>query len=77
MPGRLRGADPAFAGRAYIDALAAPAQTQATPWFVGDHVIGLVAGAPLEQPDGPLAAVRASEILDFLYGSGGALAASR
>jgi Trypsin-like peptidase domain len=77
MPGRLLGTDPAFAGRAHIDAQAAPAQAQATPWFLGDRVIALVAGDAPEQPEGSLAAVGASEILDFLYGSGGALAASR
>ena len=76
-PGRLRGADPAFAGRAYIDASAAPAQAEATPWFLGDRLIALVAGDAVDRPDGALAAVRASEILDFLYGSGGALAALR
>jgi hypothetical protein len=76
-PGRLRGADPAFAGRAYIDAPAAPAQAQATAWFLGDRVIALVTGGALDRPEGAPAAVRASEILDFLYGSGGALAALR
>ena len=74
-PGRLRGADPVFAGLAYIDAPAASAHAQATPWFLGDQVIALVAGDAGDRPDGSLAAVRASEILDFLYGSGGALAA--
>jgi hypothetical protein len=76
-PGRLRGTDPALLGRAYIDALAAPAQAQATAWFLGDRVIALVTGDAVDRSDGALAAIRASEILDFLYGSGGALAALR
>ena len=71
-PGRLRDADPAVPGRAYIDAAAAPARAQATPWFLGDRVIALVAGDAADRPDGALAAVRASEILNFLYASGGA-----
>jgi Trypsin-like peptidase domain len=74
-PGRLRGTEPAFPGRAYIDAPAAPAQAQATAWFLGDRVIALATGDAVDRSDGALAAVRASEILDFLYGSGGALAA--
>jgi hypothetical protein len=73
----LRGTDPALLGRAYIDALAAPAQAQATAWFLGDRVIALVTGDAVDRSDGALAAIRASEILDFLYGSGGALAALR
>ena len=73
-PGRLRGTDPVFPGRAYVDA---PAQAEATPWFLGDQVIAMVAGDAVERTDGAPAAVRASEILDFLYGSGGALAALR
>jgi S1-C subfamily serine protease len=75
-PARLRETDPAF-GRAYIDSPAAPVQAQATPWFLGDRVVALVAGDAVDLPDGSLAAVRAGEILDFLYGSGGALAALR
>ncbi|HSA80508.1 MAG TPA: trypsin-like peptidase domain-containing protein [Geminicoccaceae bacterium] len=77
MPGQWRGTDPAFAGRAYIDTSAAPAQAQATPWFLGDRVIALVAGDAPEQPEGSPAAVRASEILAFLYGNGGAQGAAR
>jgi hypothetical protein len=76
-PARLREIDPAF-GRAYIDSPAAPVQAQATPWFLGDRVVALVAGGDaVDLPDGSLPAVRATEILDFLYGSGGALAALR
>ena len=73
-PGRLRGTDPVFPDRAYVDA---PAQGEATPWFLGDQVIAMVAGDAVERTDAAPAAVRASEILDFLYGSGGALAALR
>ena len=59
----------------YIEAPAAVAQPEATPWFLGDALVGLSTGSADDQVDEPFGAIGASEILDFLYGTGGALAA--
>ena len=81
MQGRFEGgsapgvAAPGFTGLVSIDAPAAPADELAMPWFAGDALIGLAGGAPFENPDGSLRVVGSSAIRDFLYGSGGALAA--
>lgn len=81
-PGHYQGTNappaptyPTFAATAHIDAPAAPEPAAGMPWFLGDRVIGVVASGPGDQPDGSLVIVRSSEILDFLYGAGGALAA--
>ncbi|HEX5794983.1 MAG TPA: serine protease [Geminicoccaceae bacterium] len=68
-------AGPGFAGVVPVDAPPAPADRIAMPWFAGDVLIGVAGGAPLETSDGPIRVVGSSSILEFLYGSGGALAA--
>jgi S1-C subfamily serine protease len=80
--GRYVGAGPAasvalaaFTGVVYIDAPALQDQPEATPWFLGDALVALGIGAAAERADGPLGAIGAAEIGDFLYGAGGALAA--
>jgi Trypsin-like peptidase domain len=81
LQGRYEGgstpgiAGPGFTGLVSIEAPAAPADALAMPWFAGDALIGLAAGAPFENPEGSLRVVGSSAIRDFLYGSGGALAA--
>ena len=81
IPGQLQGSAPSLAAPtsadvAYVAAPTAPADPLAMPWFLGDAVIGIVAGAALDRQSG-LRTVGSREILDFLYGSGGALTASQ
>ena len=81
-PGRYQNAhgaagvaDPAPAGLAKVEVGVPPARPEGLPWFLGDHVVGVGSGDGEASAGGPLIAVRASEVLDFLYGAGGALAA--
>jgi hypothetical protein len=69
-------ADPTSTDVAYVAAPTAPADPLAMPGFLGDAVVGIVAGATLD-PQSGLRTVGAREILDFLDGSGGALSASQ
>jgi S1-C subfamily serine protease len=68
-------AGPGLTALVSIDGPAAPAERLAMPWFAGDALIGLAGGAPFENPEGSIGVVGSSAIRDFLYGSGGALAA--
>ncbi|MCE3249453.1 MAG: hypothetical protein K0R41_3278 [Geminicoccaceae bacterium] len=68
-------AGPGFTGLVSMHGPAAPVERLAMPWFAGDALIGLAGGAPFENPDGSIGVVGSSAIRDFLYGSGGALAA--
>jgi Trypsin-like peptidase domain len=79
-PGRYRDAGAisgitggASVDLAQIDVRSPPLQPEGLPWFLGDRVIGVGVGSPEGGADRPLGAVRAREVLDFLYGAGGAL----
>lgn len=65
----------ALIGLVQIDAPGARDQPEATPWFFGDALLALGTSAETGEPDGPLSAIGATDIADFLYGAGGALAA--
>ncbi len=80
-PGRYRGSGmiAGVTGRApvdlaRIDVSSPPLQPEGLPWFLGDRVIGVGVGSPEDEAGASLSAVRAREVLDFLYGAGGALA---
>jgi hypothetical protein len=83
-PGRYVGTGPAtgltmptFVDLTYIEAPTLPDPPEATPWFLGDELIALGTGSAVDRPGTPRGAIGAGEILDFLYGPGGALAALR
>ena len=80
-PGRYQNAHavagvagPAPAGLAKVEVGVPPVRPEGLPWFLGDHVVGVGSGDPDPLAQGSLIALRASEVLDFLYGAGGALA---
>lgn len=82
IPGRYLGSvAPAgtlagsFAGLVYVDSPAAPERPEATPWFLGDALVALGTGAAVDEAGGARGAIAAAAMLDFLYGTGGALAA--
>jgi hypothetical protein len=82
IPGRYLGSvAPAgtlagsFAGLVYVDSPAAAERPEATPWFLGDALIALGTGAAVDQAGGVRGAIATAAMLDFLYGTGGALAA--
>jgi hypothetical protein len=64
-----------FAGLVYVDSPAAPERPEATPWFLGDALVALSTGAAVDEAGGARGAIAAAAMLDFLYGTGGALAA--
>jgi hypothetical protein len=72
-PGRYRAAGTSPVALAQVDARPPPVPPEGLPWFLGDRVVGLGTGGAGEGAPGPLPAVRASEVLEFLYGAGGAL----
>jgi S1-C subfamily serine protease len=63
------------ADRIELDVRATPVRPEGLPWFVGDRLIGLGTGGGSQPARGLLRIARTSEVRDFLYGAGGALAA--
>jgi hypothetical protein len=68
---------PTFADLTYIEAPTLPDPAEATPWFLGEQLLALGTGAATDEAGAPQGAIGAAEIVDFLYGAGGALAALR
>ena len=62
---------------AHMEAPTLPDPPEAPPWFLGDGLIGSVPAARTSGRRGRYPPSAPSEILDFLYGAGGALAALR
>ena len=69
--------EPTSADLSYIEAPVLPGPSEATPWFLGDELVGLGTASAVDRAGAPHGAIGADEILEFLYGPGGALATPR